>query len=100
MTRGLWLWAYIGLGVAALTLAVAVIARSCPVYQEGYLTTGCDDVGLATSWVSHVAAFVVLATVVTLIGTLATLWRRRQPTLASFVVWVSAGLLEVVIVAS
>lgn len=61
---------------------------------------GCDDHRVGTSPSGHFLNWLVISGAAALLGTGIALVRRRRPSLRSFAVWCSTGVLELAIPAS
>lgn len=96
-----WIRAYATMFVIVSAGIVVGVAQSCPQLQDLGPAFGCDDSVGIMSWSWHLIFWVVASGVVTLFGLVGTiLVSRRRPTAASFVVWGSAGLLELALTVS
>lgn len=95
-----WLRVYILLFVGAMAVSLIGIAQSCPVIDDGMLLQGCDHDRIATTAWGHFLNWMLISGAAVLVGTVIAVARRRRPSLRSFVVWGSAGMLELAIVAA
>lgn len=100
MNRRPWLPGYITLFVVAMTLTAIGIIQSCPIVDDGQLTQGCNHVFVSSSASGHAINGLALSGVVVILGAAITFLRGQRPTILSFLVWASAGLLEPAIPAS
>lgn len=89
-----WIRAYAAMFVLVSAGVVLGIVQSCPQMQDLGPAFGCGDSVGVMSWSWHFIFWLVASSVVTLIGLVTVFAHRRRPTAASFVVWGSAGLLE------
>jgi hypothetical protein len=94
------LWVYLCLFLVAAALTTVGILQSCPTVSDGHLVVGCDNTFVASSVWGHVVNWVLISTFVTAAGLATAFIGGRRPTLASFFVWESSGLLEIAVAAS
>lgn len=94
MVKSWWIGAYATMFVIVSAGIVLGVVQSCPQLQDLGPAFGCGDSVGIMSWSWHLIFWVVASGVVTLLGVVAVFASRRRPTAASFVVWGSAGLLE------
>lgn len=76
------------------------VVQSCPQIQDLGPAFGCGDSVGIMSWSWHLIFWLLASGVVTMIGLVTVFAYRRRPTAASFVVWGSAGLLELALTVS
>lgn len=100
MTSRWWLWIYVSLLSAALALSVIGISQSCPDIDGGFLTQGCDHSKIVTAASGHGLSWLLISGAAAVLGTAIALVRRRRPSFRSFVVWSSAGVLELSLIAA
>ena len=87
-----WLWWYL-LAIALVALrTVLVLVEGCASVQGG-LGLGCGDGQIGIDWVFLPIDWGLTTFAASLIGSSVALALRRRPTVRSFIIWVSVGLL-------
>lgn len=88
-----WLRAY---GVAFLILAAGTaigLARTCVDVGSNALTVGCSDKLIGRSWPGFFGTWAVYSGIAGVLGLVLTRIMQRRPTVASFSVWFSVGVI-------
>lgn len=100
MVKSWWIRAYATMFVVVSAGIVLGVVQSCPQLEDLGPAFGCGDSVGIMSWSWHLIFWLVASGVVTLIGLVGVIASRRRPTAGSFVVWGSAGLLELALTVS
>lgn len=88
-----WAWWFVLLMAVIALATIVAFARGCASWQAGGLTLGCSDSLYGVDWPFFLLFWALVSGAATVLGVVVTLIARRRPTVWSFVLWASVGLL-------